>query len=66
MQRLYKFFLGLFVVFLGVILYAFEWEKGLLHEDNTKFLVSLVAGIVGLLLVFVLSTWSKIPGQKKA
>lgn len=66
MQRLYKFFLVLFLLFVGVNLYGLDWDKGLLHEENTKFVVSLVAGIIGLLLVFVLSTWSKLPAKKEA
>ncbi len=64
MQTFYKVFLILFIVFFAVILYAFEWEKGWLHEDNTKYLVSLAGTIVGGLLTFVLSTWSKLASKR--
>ncbi len=66
MQGLYKFFLVLFLLFIGITLYGVNWNLGLLHEENTKFVVSLAAGIVGLILVFVLSTWSKLPAKKEA
>lgn len=65
MQKLYKFFLVLFLIFVGITLYGMNWDLGLLHEENTKFIVSLAAGIVGLILVFVLSTWSKLPSKKE-
>lgn len=65
MKTLYKVFLVLFVIFIAVILYAFEWDKGLLHEDNTKYLFSLAGSIIGLILTFVLNTWSKLPSRIK-
>lgn len=64
MQNVYKIFLVLFIVFIGFNLYAFDWERGILHEDNTRYLFSMVAAIVGILVVYVLNTWSKLPAKK--
>lgn len=64
MQNVYKIFLVLFIVFIGFNLYTFDWERGFLHEDNTKYLFSMVAAIVGILVVYVLNTWSKLPAKK--
>ncbi|MDF0719754.1 MULTISPECIES: hypothetical protein [Chryseobacterium group] len=60
MQLYYKIFLVLFILFIGFNLYAVDWNIGLMNDDNLKYVFSLSAGIVGLLLVFVLHTWSKL------
>lgn len=64
MKTVYKVFLVLFIVFLGVNLYVIDWKLGVMHEENTTLLISLVASILGLLLVFVLNTWSKLADKK--
>ncbi len=64
MQTIYKVFLIIFIIIIGIILYSFDWESGIMHEANTKYILSLAAAIVGILAVFVLNTWSKI-GSKK-
>lgn len=64
MQTFYKVFLILFVLFIGLNLYAFDWHLGFLHEDNTKYLFSIAAALVGILVVFVLNTWSKLSRNK--
>ncbi|MGC4130425.1 MAG: hypothetical protein QM564_12925 [Bergeyella sp.] len=60
MQTFYKIFLVLFILFIGFSLYSINWKLGFMHEENSKFLLSLTAGIIGLILVLVLSTWSKL------
>ncbi len=60
MQLYYKIFLVLFILFIGFNLYAVDWNIGLMNDENLKYVFSLSAGIVGLLLVFVLHTWSKL------
>ena len=65
MQTLYKIFLVLFVIFIGFNLYVIDWNLGFMHEENAKFLLSASAGIVGLILVFVLNTWSKLGVKSK-
>ncbi|MBA5246367.1 hypothetical protein H1R16_11260 [Marnyiella aurantia] len=63
MQLYYKIFLILFAIFIAFNLYAVDWRIGLMNEENLKYVFSLSAGIVGLLLVFVLHTWSKLKSR---
>ena len=65
MQTFYKIFFVLFILFIGINLYAIDWNLGFLHEENTKFLLSTAAGVIGLILVFVLNTWSQLASKKK-
>lgn len=64
MQKFYKVFLVLFIVFITINLYAFDWNSDILSEDNLKFVFSIASAVIGLILLFVLNTWSKI-GVKK-
>lgn len=64
MQKVYKIFLAVFVLFIAFNLYALDWGLGFMHEDNTKYIFSIVAAIIGILIVFVLNTWSKLPAKK--
>lgn len=64
MQKFYKVFLVVFVVFIAINLYAIDWRADILSEDNLKFVFSIIAAFLGLILLFVLNTWSKI-GVKK-
>ncbi|UOE39006.1 MULTISPECIES: hypothetical protein [Chryseobacterium] len=64
MQKFYKVFLVLFIVFIAVNLYALDWRSEVLSEDNLKFVFSILCAVLGLILLFVLNTWSKI-GLKK-
>lgn len=64
MQTIYKIFLVVFAVLIAVNIYAIDWELGILHSENTKYIFSIVAGIVGVLVVYILNTWSKLPSKK--
>ncbi|ASK30146.1 hypothetical protein CEY12_08480 [Chryseobacterium sp. T16E-39] len=64
MQKFYKVFLILFIVFIAINLYALDWQSEVLSEDNLKFVFSIASAAIGLILLFVLNTWSKI-GVKK-
>ncbi|WP_415328339.1 hypothetical protein [Chryseobacterium sp. MMS23-Vi53] len=64
MQKFYKVFFILFIVFIAINLYAVDWQTDVLSEDNLKFIFSAAAAIIGLIIVFVMNTWSKI-GVKK-
>ena len=64
MQKFYKVFLVVFIVFVAINIKAIDWELGLTEEDNLKFVFSIIACILGITLLFVLNTWSKI-GVKK-
>ncbi|RMZ59506.1 hypothetical protein D1632_07680 [Chryseobacterium nematophagum] len=65
MQKFYKVFLILFIVFIAVNLYALDWRSEVLSEDNLKFVFSIASAVIGLILLFVLDTWSRIGVKKK-
>ncbi|PIE50242.1 MAG: hypothetical protein CSA38_04110 [Flavobacteriales bacterium] len=64
MKTIYKVFLGIFILFTAINFYAIDWNLGFLHDENTKYVFSICAGIIGLIFVFVMNTWSKL-GIKK-
>jgi len=64
MQKFYKVFLVIFIVFTAINVYAIDWNLKLTEEDNSRFVFSAIAGILGVAVIFVLNTWSKI-GEKK-
>jgi uncharacterized membrane protein YhaH (DUF805 family) len=65
MQKFYKVFLVVFIVFIAINLYAINWQTDILgDEDNLKFVFSAAAAALGLLLLFVMDTWSKIGAKK--
>lgn len=64
MQNIYKIFLGLFIICIGISTYAIDWKLGFWSEENTKYLFSISAGILGVILTFVLNTWSKVGKNK--
>lgn len=64
MTTFYKVFLVLFILFIAINLYAVDWNLGVLHQENNKFLFSIVAAIVGLLVTFVMNTWRKLSEKK--
>ena len=64
MQKFYKVFFILFIVFTAINLYAIDWQTDILSEDNLKFVFSIASAVIGLIVVFVMNTWSKI-GVKK-
>ncbi|WP_312901822.1 hypothetical protein [Chryseobacterium taichungense] len=64
MQKFYKVFLVVFIVFIAINIYALDWQSDILSEDNLKFVFSAASAVIGLILLFVMNTWSKI-GIKK-
>lgn len=64
MHLFYKIFLVLFVIFIGFNLYTMEWQLGFWHEENAKFILSISAAIVGILVVFVMHTLSRFAAKK--
>lgn len=64
MKLFYKIFLILFIIFIGINLYAIDWNLGFMDNENTKFIFSIAAGILGILLVFVLHNWSRLSDKK--
>ncbi|MDQ0593227.1 hypothetical protein QFZ37_001596 [Chryseobacterium ginsenosidimutans] len=64
MQKFYKVFLVLFIVFIAINLYALDWQSDILSEDNLKFVFSIASAAIGLILLLVMNTWSKIGVRK--
>lgn len=64
MQKFYKVFFILFIVFIAINLYAIDWQSDILSEDNLKFVFSIASAVIGLIIVFVMNTWSKIGIRK--
>jgi len=64
MTTFYKVFLIIFIFFIAINLYAIDWSLGFLHEDNYKFLFSISAGILGVLLTVVMNVWRKLSEKK--
>jgi len=64
MQKFYKIFLVVFVIIIGINVYAIDFNTDLLSEDNLKFVFSIGAGVIGLILLFVMNTWSKVGIRK--
>ncbi|MFC6268637.1 hypothetical protein [Frigoriflavimonas asaccharolytica] len=60
MKTIYKVFLAIFIIFIGFNLYAIQWDLGFLNEENTTFIISLSAAILGIIVVFVLNFMSKL------
>ncbi len=65
MQTFYKIFLVIFLILIGFNLYVFEWDLGVMHEENSKFILSISAAIIGIVLIFVMNTWSKLSVKNK-
>lgn len=60
-MNLYTKIVLVFLVICCVLnVYAIDWQLGFFHEENTKFLLAFSAGIVGIILLLILNTWSKI------
>ncbi|MGA9212659.1 hypothetical protein [Kaistella sp.] len=64
MQLFYKIFLALFIVFIGINLYVIEWNLGFLAEENSTFVLSMSAAIVGIIVVFIMHTMSRLALKK--
>ena len=65
----YKVFVVVFIVFVGINLYAIRWDMGMFHDENMKFVYSACAGFVWLLLSFILKAWANLakkPSVKNA
>ncbi|MBP6576732.1 MAG: hypothetical protein KA796_05150 [Chryseobacterium sp.] len=64
MKTFYKVFLILFIVFIAINLYAIDWYLGFLNDENTQFIFSISAGILGIIVVYILHSWSKLAERK--
>lgn len=64
MQKFYKVFLIIFIVVIAINIYAIDWHSEISSEDNMKYVISIICGVGGLFVLFIMNTWSKI-GVKK-
>ena len=60
MQRFYKIFLALFIVFIAINLYVIEWDLGFWDDENSKFILSMSAGVLGIIIVLVMHMMSRL------
>lgn len=64
MKRVYVIFLVIFVILAAVNLYAVDYSLGFMHSDNSKFIFSFAAAVLGIIGVLVLNMWSKLRTEK--
>ncbi len=64
MQLFYKIFIALFIVFIAVNLYVMEWDLGFWNEENSKFILSISAAVLGLIVTGILHQMSKLSLKK--
>lgn len=64
MKPIYLVFLIIFAILAAVNLYAIDYSLGFMHSDNSKFLFSFGAAVLGVIGVFVLNMWSKLRTEK--
>lgn len=64
MKKIYKILLVLLIILIGLSIYGIDWQLGFLHEENIKYTTSIGTGILGVILIFILNTWSKISPKK--
>lgn len=65
MKTIYKVLLVLFVIFLGINLYGVQWELGFMHPENSKYVMSIAASVVGIFLLLVMNMWSKLAAKRQ-
>lgn len=64
MQLFYKIFLALYVIFIGFNLYMMEWNLGIWHEENSKFILSAAAAVLGIIIIGVMHNMSRLAVKK--
>lgn len=65
MKLFNKILLVVLLISCSLNVYAIDWKLGFFHEENTKFLLAFSAGLVGIILIFVLNAWAKINKTSK-
>ncbi|WP_245946049.1 hypothetical protein [Bergeyella zoohelcum] len=60
MKTIHKIALVFFVIVLGFNLYVLDWNLGFMADENTKFLVSAGASVLGIFGVLIMDTWGKL------
>ena len=65
MQTIYKVFLGVFIVFGGFNIFAINYNESFMSEENSIYLISIVASLFGVLCTYILHIWSKLKAKQK-
>ncbi|MEC5157105.1 putative integral membrane protein [Chryseobacterium sp. MP_3.2] len=64
MQLFYKIFLGIFILFIGFNLYRIQWDLGFWNEENSVYILSMSAAVLGIIVLLVLNMMSKLAVKK--
>lgn len=64
MKLFHKIILAVLVLFVGLGLYAIDWKLGFMHEENATFILSIASGLLGIILVILMNTWSKLASKQ--
>lgn len=64
MNLFIKILLAILIISCVLNIYAIDWSLGFLHDENTKFILAFGAGLVGIILLFIINTWSQINKTK--
>lgn len=64
MKTFYKVFLVLFVIFIAFNFYAIDWHSGFMDDENTKYIFSISSAILGIVVIYILHSWSKLAEKK--
>ncbi len=66
MQTIYKVFLGIFIVFGGLNIFAINYNESFTSEENSIYFISIVASLFGILCTYILHIWSQLKAKKKS
>ena len=64
MKTFYKVFLVIFIISIAVSFYALDWQAGVMDDENTKFIFSISSAILGIIVIYILHSWSKLAEKK--
>lgn len=64
MKTFYKVFLVLFIIFIAINIYAIDWHSGFMDDENTKYIFSISSAILGIIVVYILHSWSKLAEKR--
>lgn len=65
MTLFYKIALVLFILFFAFNMWAIDWHLNVLHPENSKFIFSAAASLLGVFAVIILNTWRKLSPKNR-
>jgi len=45
-------------------MYGINWNEGVLADDNSKFIFSIAASLLGIIVIYIMSSWNKLVTKK--